>query len=280
MQEEAAVDDIEFDEIESESEVEEREEVENENTVDESEQEVSDEITIEIEGEEKEDEKEKAPDWVRELRQKNKEDQRRIKQLEAELQGFKQPEKQPLGKKPTLEEFDYDSDKYESALDSWYEKKREVEAEEKEAEKAQKQQENEWNQRLEYYEEKKTELKVADYQDAEENITDTLDATQQGIIIQGADNPAHVVYALGKNEKKLQELAAIKDPVKFAFTIAKLESQLKVTGKKKPSPEKVVTGSGRKVGAVDSTLERLREEAERTGNYSKVHAYKRKTRNS
>ncbi|MCY1427445.1 hypothetical protein D9M71_432910 [compost metagenome] len=94
--------------------------------------------------------------------------------------------------------------------------------------------------------------------------------------MQGADNSALVVYALGKNAAKAKELAAIKDPVKFAFAIAKLETQLKVQAKKSaPAPERTVSGSAPKSGAVDSSLERLREEAAKTGDYSKVTQYRK-----
>ena len=89
-----------------------------------------------------------------------------------------------------------------------------------------------------------------------------------------------MIYALGKNPKKAKELAAIADPVKFAFAVAKLEAQLKVTNRKPspPPPERVISGTGRVSGAVDSTLERLREEAARTGDMSKVVAYRRQKR--
>ena len=98
-------------------------------------------------------------------------------------------------------------------------------------------------------------------------------------MLQGADNPALVVYALGKNPKKAQELASIKDPVKFAFAVAKLEKDLKVTNRRAaPPPERVVSGTGRVSGAVDSTLERLREEASKSGDMTKVLAYKLKKR--
>jgi len=107
-----------------------------------------------------------------------------------------------------------------------------------------------------------------------------LNVTQQGVVIQGAENPALVIYALGKNPKKAKELASIADPVKFAFAIAKLETQLKVTGKRTPPPpEKTVGGGTAPIrGAVDSNLERLREDAARTGDYSKVYAYKKQKR--
>jgi hypothetical protein len=97
------------------------------------------------------------------------------------------------------------------------------------------------------------------------------------MILQGADNPALLVYALGKNPKRAKELASIKDPVKFAFAVARLETQLKVTKRKASSkPEPTISGTGRPSGSVDNTLERLRTEAEKTGDYSKVYAYKQR----
>jgi hypothetical protein len=246
---------------------------------DEGEQETQeeDEVVVTI-GDEEPEEREQAPAWVKELRAKNKEDQRELKRVKAELEQYKSPAKPELGEKPTLEGFDYDSDKYEAALDEWYTKKRQVDAEQEQLKKAEEQQQQEWQAKLDAYGEKKAALKVADYDEAEAMAQDMFDVTQQGIMVQGADNPALVIYALGKNEKKAKELSVIKDPVKFAFAIAKLETQLKVSGKKAPPPpEKVVTGSG-KSSAIDSTLDRLREDAAKTGDYSKVHAYKRKKR--
>jgi len=103
--------------------------------------------------------------------------------------------------------------------------------------------------------------------------------TQQGVVLQGADNPALVIYALGKNPKKAAELAKIEDPVKFAFAVAKLEKELKVTNRKAaPAPERMISSTGRVSGAVDSTLERLREEAAKTGNYTKVTQYRAQKR--
>ena len=97
-------------------------------------------------------------------------------------------------------------------------------------------------------------------------------------MVQGAKNPALVVYAIGKNPAKAKELAAITDPVKFAFAVANLEAQLKVTPRKsKPEPERVPGGASRPLsGTVDSHLERLYDEARRTGDYTKVTDYKRK----
>ena len=75
--------------------------------------------------------------------------------------------------------------------------------------------------------------------------------------------------------KRAAELAAITDPLKFGREIWKVESEVKVqTRKPTTQPERVVRGSA-PLGASDATLERLRSEAERTGDYSKVFAYRK-----
>lgn len=245
-----------------------------------------DEVVVTI-GEEppasQEDEVAKAPEWVRELRKSSREKDRKIRELEDKLKANTGAETKPapLGKKPTLEECDYDAEKFEAELASWYDRKRKadeeaarVEAEQKEAQKA-------WQAKLDSYGKAKTELKVKDFDDAEATVQESFSQTQQGIILQGAENPALLVYALGKNPKKAKELASTTDPVKFAFAVAKLETQLKVTNRKAaPPPEKTVRGTGPVSGTVDSQLERLRAEAEKTGDYSKVMAYRRQKRNA
>lgn len=242
----------------------------------------SDEITVFIEGEEpdeSEPDTSSAPDWVKELRRKNREDKRRIRELEEKLKEKEGPEADDvLPKKPEPEDVNYDLTKHEAALLAWYEKKKAHEERKKQREAEQDRVNQEWQEKLQGYQEAKTTLKVSDYDDAEEIVQETLSVTQQGMILQGADNPALLVYALGRNPKKAKELAGISDPVKFAFAVAKLETQLKTASKKPASkPEKVLSGgTGRASAAVDSTLDRLREEAARTGDMSKVIAYKRK----
>jgi hypothetical protein len=134
-----------------------------------------------------------------------------------------------------------------------------------------------YQERLAAYGKAKAELRVRDYEDAEETVLQHLDIPQQNVIVKGAENAALVVYALGKNPTKAKELASIKDPIDFAFAVARLEKDLKVSNraKKAPPPEKVVTGSGRISGSVDSELERLRAHAEKTGDISAVLRYKR-----
>jgi len=223
-----------------------------------------------------------APEWVRELRKTNRELQRQNRELQSKLQTTSTETKPVvLGTKPKLEDFDYDADQFETALANWFERKRQADEANARQEAEVMTQQKAWQAKLEGYGKAKAELRVKDFEDAEAVAQELFNVTQQGVMLQGADNPALVVYALGKNPKKAKELADIKDPVKFAFAVAKLEKDLKVTNRRAaPPPERVVSGTGRSSGAVDSTLERLREEAARTGNMTKVIQYKAQKRSA
>ena len=242
-------------------------------------EEATEEVVVTIAGESPapEEEEKQAPEWVRNLRKSYRELQREKRELEEKLKAVSPaPENNPVvpGKKPTLEDCEYDSERFENELAGWFERKRQSEeAEAKQRARQQAEQET-WQKKLEGYTQSKTGLKVSDFQDAEDTVLETLNVTQQGIILQGAQNPAVVVYALGKNPNKAKELAAISDPVQFAFAVAKLETQLSVTKKQAPPPEKRINGNG-SLGSSSTQLDRLREEAARTGDFTKVIAFKR-----
>lgn len=220
-----------------------------------------------------------APEWVKELRKEAKEKSRRIRELESQLKQQLPETTVTLGQKPSLESCDYDAEKFEQELGSYYERKRKADEANAKAEQEQENQRKQWQSRLESYAEKKSALKVKDFDDAESTVKDHLSPIQQSVVVNGADNPALVVYAIGKNPSKAKELAAITDPVKFAFAVAKLETQLKVTNRAQvPPPEKVVRGNVAGAAAVDSQLNKLIEEAQRTGDSSKVRAYRQSQR--
>jgi hypothetical protein len=267
----------------NEVEIEEGEIVVNE-PVDEIEPEDTEEVVVSI-GEEAPppEEQTQAPEWVRELRKTNRELQRQNRELQNKLQTTAQTETKPvvLGVKPKLEDHDYDADKFEAALADWFERKRKADEANARQEAEVMNQQKAWQAKLDGYGKAKAELRVKDFEDAEAVAQELFSITQQGVVLQGADNPALVVYALGKNPKKAKELSDIKDPVKFAFAVAKLEKELKVTNRRAaPAPERIVSGTGRSSGAVDSTLERLREEAARTGNMTKVIQYRSQKRSA
>jgi hypothetical protein len=237
-----------------------------------------DEVTVSIgdEASPAEDEAERAPEWVRDLRKQHRELQRKVREYEAKEQAAPAGPK-PVGPKPKLEDHDYDTDRYETALEAWYAQKAAADKAERETQRQAEEAQKAWQAKLDGYGKAKADLKVRDYDEAEHTVMEALNVTQQGVVLQGAENPALVVYALGKNPKKAKELAALTDPVKFAFAVAKLESQLKITPRTKPpAPERTLSqGTAPVSGTVDSTLERLRAEAEKTGDMTKVVMYKR-----
>ena len=217
------------------------------------------------------EQQEEAPEWVKDLRKSHRQIQRENKELRKKLESREkqEPTKKEV-KKPTMEECEFDDTLYDQKMEEYYKAKAIKDRQEQEANEV-------WSNVLKSYDEKKKSLKVRDYEDSESIVQDTLNETQQGIILQGAENPAIVVYALGKDEERAKKLASINDPIKFAFEVAKLETQMKVT-RRRPStqPEKIISGSEKIVGGADKQLEKLRKEAQKTGDFSKVIAYKNK----
>lgn len=252
------------------------------------------EFFIGIEGEEPQQQEgdlfrgEPAPEWlkreraeIKEIKKQQRDRERRIKELEAENATYRKPAEIELGEMPTLDDADYDTDKFQELITNWVQKKAQYDQQEQAKKAEQEKAQQLWQERLNGYETKKAAIrtKVADYDVAEEIARDALNQTQQGILIHGADNPELLIYHLGKNPEKAKELAGITDPIQFAFKVAKIDAQLKVqTRKPQTSPEKKVTGSGSLSGTTDSTLEKLRAEASRTGDFTKVVAYKKQKR--
>lgn len=220
-----------------------------------------------------------APAWVEDLRKKEREARKRIKELEAQVQQAKPADKPiEVGPKPKLADFDYDEDQFETAVEQWHERKRQVEqqqaAKQAEEEKAQ----QAWQNKMQSYEERRQTVaaKVRDFEEVEEAAKDKLTPTQQGILIHAAENPELIMYHLGKNPKKAQELSAITDPVLFAFAAAKLDSQMKIqTRKPATQPEKKPSGSAGLAGAVDQKLAQLEAKAAKTGDRTELIKYKK-----
>lgn len=224
-----------------------------------------------------EEDETKAPEWVRDLRKRDRENQKRIKELEAQLN--KPADKPALSPKPTLESCDYDEESFASRLEAWYQDKAKIEAAEREAEAQAKAIEEAWQAKVAAYNTAKASLLVADFDDAEAFVQDTFDTTQQGLLIKVAKDAPTLVYALGKNPAKATALAGIKDYAEFVAEAVRLEMSVKTTRKPATAPEKAVsvpTGTG--VASTDNTLERLRAEAEKTGDMTQYMAYKRQKR--
>lgn len=120
-------------------------------------------------------------------------------------------------------------------------------------------------------------LGVSDYEERANAVRDRLNEQQLAVLINATDNPARLLYALGRSEARLDELAGIENLAKFAARIGQLEGQIKVTKRKAPAVEQQVRGAtaSTAISNSDKHLEKLEKEADRTGDRSKVIAYRR-----
>ena len=208
-----------------------------------------------------------APEWVKKVREENRELKRQLKQRESQ-----QFEQQVLREKPTLDDHDYDSDAFEQDYAQWLQEKQQVDAQ-VHAERQKYQQ---------YHERYKADVdaiktKAPDYDEVELSVVDVLSEQKQGLLQMLVDNPAKVVYALGKNSPAQLELLSKLDDIQFAKQIVLMEMQMssktKSRNQNKPKPKThELEGAA---GGADTRLAKLEAEADRTGDRSKVAAYKK-----
>ena len=214
---------------------------------------------------------------MRNVRKQNREQAKKIRVLEQQLAQAQPREQTPqLGPKPTLESCDYDADLFERKLDAWKERKIVSDRQAAEARDAEAKRQEYFNSKFEAYSTRKAEVigKIKDFADVEETVLDALNDTQRGVVLAHAKDPALLLYAIGKDEKRLQELAKLSDPVEFIFAVARMETQMRTQSRKPASaPETRISGSAPSPGS-ETQLNKLREAAEKTGDYTKVIAYK------
>lgn len=241
---------------------------------------IGDESETDPEGEGSEVDIQEAPAWVKKTRKVNRKQAAEIKALKKQLEQATAP-KEPeieLGAKPTLASCKFDDKKFETELLEWNDRKRKVEEQKAKKMKLVEEQNNAYRAKQERYAAKKQEHAFKDFNEAESLVSTTLSLDQQGIIVDGADDSALLVYALGKNPKELERLSKL-NPIEFAVQLGKLETKLSVKNRKAPAPEKRVTGA--KSGGVaqsDAHMEKLEKEAEKTGDRTAIRLYRKKLR--
>lgn len=229
-------------------------------------------------------EKEDDTDTIRQMRKALKEkneaskaDKKRLKELEAkETERAASKDKVELGDKPSRDDYEYDQDdKYETDLIAWHDRKRKLETK-KQADKDEVAAADErWHKRVSTYDTNKAALKVDDFEEVEERVKAKFSVQQHAIAIHALDKPELFVLAVGKNQKILDRLSEIKDPVKFAVEIGKIEAQLKTTKRKAPAPETRLKGTAAIGGSSDKVLAKLEREAEKTNDRTKIIAHRK-----
>lgn len=219
--------------------------------------------------------------WIRNLRKLNKKQDAELRELRQKLQASGlEPATAALPKEPELEDYDYDADRFKQAWKDWNNKAAQAKAKEEAAKSEQTAAEQSWNARLAEHEAGKAKIGVADYQDCEDLVRESLDATQYGILLSVSDNSNLMMVGLGRNHEKLDNLSSIKDPAKFIKELTKLEMNLKTTKRApatKPESRPQLGSVGKSQGS-QATLDKLRADADKTGDRSKVVAYMRQMR--
>lgn len=215
-------------------------------------------------------------DLVRHLREVNREQARELANLRRATPVEEAPKPIEVGPLPTIEEHDYDADKHAAAVEAWAARKAEAAAQAADAEKVQEASKAASVAVFNDFNTKKTAMRARDFDVAEGVLVASLSPIQVKSILEACDNSANVVYALGKHPKKLAELKAITNPVKFIAAVVKLEGTIKVTPRRQaPDVDTSVRGSASLAPKVDKHLEGLENAAEKNGDRSKVIAYKR-----
>lgn len=124
-------------------------------------------------------------------------------------------------------------------------------------------------------------MKAKDYFEVEDKAIDYMGEETVKEIIENFDDPHILLYFLGSNQGEAEELVdTIKsNPIRGTAAIGRLQSELMVKPKSKiiPNPDEDLEGgtlSGN-MTADERKLDKLRKEADKTGNINKVLAFKR-----
>jgi hypothetical protein len=182
---------------------------------------------------------------------------------------------EPLGDEPTLESCDFDAEVYAPKLKAYLARKTEHEARAAQQQEAQRKEQEAWTARLTSYRQEAAKLKRPDFEEAEAAVQTSFSTVQQGLLLKHP-KAAALVYVLGKNPGRAKTLAAISDPVDFAYAAADLAGQVKVERKSPPPPtDTPIRGRTSGASLASQTIESLKEQGRRTGDYSAYFNAKR-----
>lgn len=240
------------------------------------------ELVVTIEGEEPEPDEDaeveaelgdKGRNALRAAREAAKKARAEARELAAKLAEREQPQQQPELKRPTLEECGFNEDTFAEKLAEYVAAKKEADAKKAEAEQAEKARVEAYNAKLSKYMEDRAKVGVDD--DAQARVVAALTAQQQMALMDAAQDPAKVVAALAKHPKALAELAGIKEIHRFTYQLARVEDRIKMASKTPPAPEsKLRPTPGAPVN--NTALEKLRQQAESSGDWTQYFAEKRR----
>jgi hypothetical protein len=240
---------------------------------------------VTIEGFEPEQEETKSEgNWVKELRKRQRELAKENRELKQRLESANVKDERAVvvGEKPTLAGCEFDDEKFERELLAWNDRKQSFESQKQQKQQAEEQAQRSFQEKLAKYGEERKAIPVDDYEDAEEAVQSALNEVQIGILIKNAPEKAKLVYAIGKNDKALQHLAAIKDPDTYAVELGRIIERMKSNAAPKksiPAPERVVrSGGGNSSAATSGNLQKELDSARKNEDYDAVIQIKRRAR--
>lgn len=228
-------------------------------------------ITVEFEGD---DEGADETPLIKQLRQELRETKKQLHERDKTTQP-----KIEVGEKPTLESCEYDEDKFEAELDAWKERKIKAEAQEQDAERESQARAERDQKAFISYRTRAATLPVKDFEQAEQAVINTLPELHSRALLHYTKDPAKLVYALHQNPRKMEQIAQETDVIKAILMMNELEGKMKVTTRKKPptpESESIQHGSASPSMTSDKELEKLEKEADRTGDRTRLQAYKLK----
>lgn len=209
-----------------------------------------------------------------------KEAERKAVAAEAALAAREAAAKPKIEDRPYPKPIDYgyDDDLHQAAVLAWTENQVAVKAERSKQEATIAARQASLQERFEAYSTGKKSLRVPGFDTAEAAVMAELSNEQQQAILECAADPAKLVYALGNSPKARKELAALTDPRLFAYRLAKIEGEIKVTQKTPPPPETRLrggVGSGSGGGSLAAQIAAAEKQAQQSGDYSKLFALRR-----
>ena len=216
---------------------------------------------------------EEEPEGVRNLRE-------HARKLERELKEYRSAQQQDeVGEKPTLESCDYDEDAFAEQLTAYHERQRAVTERQRQQQAIAEKQQQKWGEQQSQFEQAFTGLKFAGKDAARAKVEAALLAEAVPMLVKAAKgNAAGLMVALGSSPDKLNNLKQLIDDGDWAEFIAEaavMAKEVRVERRKPTTtPEQVHGGRSGGGSSGDAKLERLEAEARKSGDRSKVVAYK------
>ena len=229
---------------------------------------------------------ERDPAFVKALRQKARDDAREKKRLADELAELKaklNPQDAGAGEYPQLADYGYDEDQHAAAVKTWSAKVAADEAKQLAAQQEATKRQQQWAETVNGFEAKAKELAIPNFTETVETISDAFgddtNGQQAKALFVMADDP-RLLPALKASPSELARLVGLKnDPARLAIAIGELKGKIRAMPRKaSPAVDEPLRGNAAPMEASDKALARLEAEAERTGDRSKVIAYKREQR--